>query len=121
MNDAGQAYIEPRARECLECGRPLDPSRRTQQFCPGSDCRRAWHNRRQMRGAILYDFYMAHRFQRAEATEAGLLQKINRQVSEWRIEDREKRAGRRSWRLISEALGDRPFLRAVVSNLRPGK
>lgn len=95
---------------CLECGAPTRPS---QQFCRAA-CRRDFHNRRRVRGATLYDLYMASRFDRAAANQAGLWKLMNRLASAWREEDQAKRGGRRSYLGHKAALEKMPWLSATT-------
>jgi len=97
---------------CLECGGPL-PAAGEAIFC-ASTCRAAFNNRRAKRGAELYDLYMAHRFDRAAATDAKVISLMNRLASNYRRQDQDQRAGRRSWRPLRAVLADHPSLRAVV-------
>ncbi len=78
---------------CQECNAAYETRRADQDFCtPG--CRDSWNNRRRIRGAMLYDYFMAHRVERKSGT--GYLRAMGRLVSMWRAED--ARAGRaRSW------------------------
>jgi len=105
---------------CLECGGPMDGRHARAEFC-GPPCRKAWNNRRMVRGAELYDLFMAHRFDRARATELGLLGVVNRMASYFRDDDKAARDGRRSWRRPEAVLESRPGLRATVFYLRKGK
>lgn len=103
-------------RRCLECDAPLErsPGQHVEaQFCC-TPCRKRWNNRRMERGAQLYDLFMAHRFQRGEAAEAGALRAMNRLASKWRLEDLTQRGGRRSWRRLNDVLGAMPWLNATV-------
>lgn len=105
-----------RVHACLECGAQV-PFGNGVEFCsPG--CRHAWNNRRKARGALLLDLYMAHRFDRAEATDLGVLAAMNRLAGDFRDEDREKRGGRRSWRPARTVLAERPYLRAKRGDMR---
>ncbi|BBK44160.1 hypothetical protein STVA_41800 [Allostella vacuolata] len=99
-----------RVHGCLECGRtgPLDSRA---EFCRPA-CRTAWNNRRRVRGAELYDLYMAHRFDRAEAQALGVFPAVNRLASLYREEDQARREGRRSWRQPRVVLAEQPHLRA---------
>ncbi len=98
-----------RVHACLECG--------TEHRCKGEfcsvTCRTAFNNRRKARGAEMYDLYMAHRFDRETAQALGVFQAINRLASDFRQEDKARRAGRRSWRNPREVLEERPFLKAI--------
>lgn len=98
-----------RVRDCLECG--------TDHVCKGgfcsTSCRHDFNNRRKARGAELYDLYMAHRFERDHAKQLGVFQAINRLASNFREEDKARRAGRRSWRSPRTVLEERPFLKAI--------
>ena len=71
----------------------LGPPDREADFCR-PQCRRAFNNRRAVRGAELYDLVMAHRFDRATARDLGVLALINRAASIFREEDRRERGGR---------------------------
>lgn len=106
-----------RVHACLECGAPRS---RTADFCSKS-CRSDFNNRRKARGAELYDLYMAHRFQRSVALDLGVFQAINRLASNFREEDRAERDGRRSWRKPEAVLGERPYLKSIVTRVRAGR
>jgi hypothetical protein len=71
-----------------------------------------------MRGAILYDLFMAQRFERDAATEAGVWTLLTRLASDYRAEDERERAGRRSWRTIRAVLAARPSLLAMHGRIR---
>jgi len=106
---------------CLECGGPLPvAAQKGQEFCCTA-CRKAFNNRRAVRGAELHDLFMAHRFARDEATELGVLQAMNRMASNWREEDRRHRDSRRSWRRPAAVLAERPFLKAQAVKVRVGR
>lgn len=93
---------------------------RAREFC-GDRCRQAWNNRRLQRGAELYDLYMAHRFERAEASDLGVFQAINRLASDFRAEDHDNRDGRRSWRKPRAVLAERPYLKSMKTQIRAGR
>jgi hypothetical protein len=106
-----------RPRICLECGQEFHKRGKTGttgDFCSTS-CRTAFNNRRKERGVELYDLYMAHRFDRANAQELGVFQAINRLASLYRQEDNQRRAGRRSWRRPRAVLEERPYLKAIAT------
>ena len=109
-----------RLNACLECGCHLVPSAKEREFCSPAH-RLAWNNRRLQRGAALYDLYMAHRFERADAQARGVFQAINRLASDYRAEDRERREGRRSWRRLGDVLAERPHLKSIKSHVRAGR
>ena len=98
-----------RVRACLECGGRNDTKG---EFCSTS-CRSKFNNRRKARGAEIYDLYVAHRFDRANAASLGVFQAINRLASNYRQEDQARRDGRRSWRRPQEVLQERPYLKAI--------
>lgn len=102
-----------RHRICLECGNQFECTKAA-EFC-GNDCRSTFNNRRKERGVELYDLYMAHRFDRANAQDLGVFQAINRLASMYRQEDQQRRAGRRSWRKPRTVLEERPFLKAIAT------
>lgn len=99
-------------RACKECGGPIASPDRRKQYCH-SNCRKRFNRRRERRGAILYDLYMPHRFERPEATEARILTQINRICMYWREADVMHRGGRPSWGDWKKVLEDRPYLRAI--------
>ncbi|MCW6509798.1 hypothetical protein [Lichenifustis flavocetrariae] len=102
-----------RGRDCLECGAAYQTDKQTSQFCSAA-CRRAYNNRRQTRGAELYDLFMAHRFDRSAARALRVLSMLNRLASMYREEDRRERGSRRSW-TPPEVVAERaPHLRAIV-------
>lgn len=98
-------------RECAECGQPYTAKRKASRFCC-PQCRTDYLNRRNMRGAILYDLKMAERFERDDATKAGLMAIMNRLCADWRNEDNRQRGGRKSWGDWRGWLADRPYLYA---------
>jgi predicted nucleic acid-binding Zn ribbon protein len=106
-------------RVCLECGLALEGLKPGARFC-SSKCRLSFNNRRLQRGAELYDLFMAMRYDRAAAQEAGAWSMLCRMAQQMRDEDVSQRAGRKSWQPPSRVLKDRPDLHAVVV-VRPGK
>lgn len=88
-----------RLHTCRECGSELK-SRRA-EFC-GMECRISWRNRRSSRGAELYDLFMAMRYDRAAANEAGLWKIMCRMAQAWNDED--KSAGRRTYFSPAESI-----------------
>ena len=99
-------------RACKECGGPVASPDRRKQFCH-STCRKKFNRRRERRGALLYDLYMAFRYERPEAREANVQSQMNRLCMYWREEDEQRRQGRQSWGDWRKVLADRPFLRAI--------
>ncbi len=106
-----------RVHGCAECG--ADASRAA-SFC-GDACRHAFNNRRRVRGAEIYDLFMALRFERRLGTALGLFQAICRLASDFRAEDRASRDGRKSWRHPRTVLSERPHLKAVSTQDRTGR
>jgi hypothetical protein len=84
---------------CRECGQPFTAKRAHGEnlFC-AVDCRKAWNNRRAVRGAQLYDLFMILRYQRGVAKARGVWAIVCRLAQDWREEDHRERAGRQSWR-----------------------
>ncbi len=83
-------------RPCVECGNPFSPREAKAMFCCDAH-RKTWGNRRMLRGAQLYDLFMALRYERAAATEAEVWKVMCRVAAEFREEDNTERAGRLSW------------------------
>ncbi len=90
-------------RCCNECGSEYEAQRSTSKFCT-ANCRKLFNNRRAVRGAQLYDLVMAHRFERDRAQKAGVLKLMWRMCSMFWEEDKEQRAGRRSWDDLRDVL-----------------
>lgn len=80
---------------CWECGAPL----RLKQ--PGHFCctahRRNFNNRRQVRGAELYDLFMELRFNRSDARAKGVWSLLCARAGAYRDADKAYRDGRPSW------------------------
>lgn len=106
-----------RVHACLECGAGTTAKG---DFCSVA-CRTGFNNRRKARGAEMYDLYMAHRFDRDNAQALGVFQAINRLASDFRQEDKARRAGRRSWRNPRDVLAERPYLKAIHTRIRAGR
>lgn len=70
-------------RKCAECGGALEGRKAVAAFCSGS-CRKAWNNRRAMRGAQMYDLFMAIRYDRKAAKEQGLWSLLCRMAQDWK-------------------------------------
>lgn len=104
---------------CLECGAEFEraPNR---EFCSAKH-RKDWNNRRMQRGTALYDLYIAHRFDRANAQALHAMTAMNRMTAQFRAEDRAQRAGRQSWRSPRAVIEERPYLRAVTTRIRMGR
>lgn len=107
------APTAPATRQCQECGQPYTASRKAARFC-GSACNAKFQNRRSQRGAMLYDLYMAHRFERPAAQRRGVLKVMNRLASNWRNEDHVKIDGRKSWGDWQEFLSTRLDLSLAI-------
>ena len=106
----GVANRPPGSRiiECLECGgEGLQLGVERREFCC-NPCRMAWHKRRRDRGAEIYDLFMACRFERGKAKLHALWTLMSSLASAYRDADNHKRAGRRSWRRIDDAVGSIP-------------
>lgn len=113
-HDSGAGSVADKGRgqhSCLECGAHYAPQSARADFC-GTPCRRAWNNRRMVRGAELYDLFMATRFNRELVGPMKLWRLLNRIAAIFRDEDNAERAGRASWRPPQEIIERRPYLRA---------
>lgn len=89
---------------CLECDAPITASTRGQpkRFCSPS-CRQTFNNRRANRGAVLYDLFMANRFDRDRAYPAKVMSFMCRIAEEWNRED-----ARRTWGDFADHMTARP-------------
>jgi hypothetical protein len=124
---------------CRECGQPFElrhvhgpakwPSNQPgkgrvycAEFCSKA-CNKAFNNRRMLRGAELYDVFMAMRFSRAEAETEGAWNLMCRMASAYKAQDDAQRDGRRSWQPVREIKDRRPEHVATVveRRLRAGR
>jgi hypothetical protein len=82
---------------CQECGiRIMKNSKRERKFC-SKECRFTFNTRRRVRGAELYDLFMATRFDRDDAKSKKLWGVMCSLASAYRDSDKLLRAGRKSW------------------------
>lgn len=70
------------------------PGTQAAKFC-SNPCKGAWHNRRKLRGADLYDLFMNQRYNRTEAEDAEVWKEMCRLAEGWNDED--KRDGRTTY------------------------
>ena len=105
---------------CRECGETFDGSKAA-VFCPGTSCRRDWNNRRQQRGAQLYDVFMTMRGGRQLTADLKDKQGVNlwtvacQLAADWKAEDDKLRGGRRSYQFIPDMIraGKFAYLAAI--------
>lgn len=81
---------------CQECGTAYTARKADQRFCSTACCK-VFNNRRMRRGALLYDLFMALRYERKAAYAMGVWKAACRLAEGWRDEDIAERAGRFSW------------------------
>jgi hypothetical protein len=98
---------------CRECGATVFAARSTREFCDAA-CRRAFHNRKAIRGAVAYDFLMAWRVNREAFEAAGGRTLLTRLVAAFRAEDERDRGGRQSWDDLAKAKQRHPEFFATV-------
>ncbi|MGD0024504.1 MAG: transcriptional regulator [Xanthobacteraceae bacterium] len=84
-----------RTGHCRECGASYEAGRATREFC-GMACRRAFSNRRMLRGADMYDLLMQLRFDRERAKRSGAWSLLCRMAAAFKAEDDRERAGHAS-------------------------
>jgi hypothetical protein len=88
---------------CAECGVEFARKRITAEYC-STECRKAFNNRRAVRGAALYDLFCAMRRERSEAKELGIWSEMCRLELRWNEEDAAEREGRKSYVPPKQAL-----------------
>jgi hypothetical protein len=101
------------AGACIECGNAYTALTREAEFC-GKACRQAFNNRRMTRGAFMYDLIMAMRFDRPLAKQFKVWVMLCRMAADFRKEDVEARAGRKSWRHPKIVLSRHTHLHSVT-------
>jgi len=97
------ATTEQAPAECRNCGKSLENNKPYAVFCC-QDCRKGWNNRRQLRGAELYDLMMVMRYDRGFAKEIGAFQIMCAMAAAFRQDDKAERDGRRSYLVGDELL-----------------
>ncbi len=103
-----------RSHSCLECGEGFDlDARFNAEFC-GDSCRKAFNNRRATRGAVIYDLFMALRYERKLASKLKVWKLLCRLAMDFRKEDHEQRDSRKSWQDARKVLRERPYLHGVL-------
>ena len=96
MTSATSVAKRPSTRSCGECGGSMEGRDKAAAFCD-KRCRDNHKNRRCRRGVLLYDLFMALRFERKLASKLKVWSAMCRLAGTWREEDNHERAGRRSW------------------------
>lgn len=99
-------------RHCLECAASLAEKDYRAEFC-GTVCRKAWNNRRMVRGAELYDLFYSLRYDRDKAKTLGLWSAMCKLAQKWRDEDRVSERTR-TCRRPEDVLMSKPTLRATT-------
>lgn len=97
--------------DCRECGSALTGTHKRKTFC-STECRRAFNNRRQQRGAQMYDFFMDLRYNRDEAKRDKIWGVMCRVAETYRDEDIARRGGRESWMDPRVTIEAHPHLKA---------
>jgi hypothetical protein len=102
-------------RLCRECGTPLDgDATKRKQYC-GNACRKTFNNRRAERGALMYDLFMAVRYDRSRAADLQLWSKLCRYAEDCREKDVAERNGRASYLPAREVLDRNPSLSTRIA------
>lgn len=101
---------------CRECGIAFEPKQTGQFFCR-PEHRKAWNNRRAIRGAEMYDVYMAMAYERSKRTDLDLFTTLNRMARAYRDADKALRDGRKSWN-VEETLARLPIAYSTEGDKR---
>lgn len=97
------ASMPKRDFQCLECGEGFSSVSAHAEFCC-AEHRKAWNNRRMIRGAELYDLWMIVRYERGLARVKAVMNLMSSLARAYRDADRTLRGGRRSWRRAQDAI-----------------
>lgn len=111
---------DTRRFDCLECGVGCASTAANAEFCTTA-CRKAWNNRRAMRGAEIYDLLMVLRFDRGRAVHLRVWTLMCRMASLFRQDDWSERDGRRSWLPAEQVIERKPYLHAMVVHRGRGR
>lgn len=103
-----QATTPPK-RLCPNCGACYAPKTARAKFC-SPDCNSAWQNRRNTRGAILYDLWMINRHERGIAKTLKVLHVMTRLAMYWYAQDR----GRKTWNPARQVIEQNAWAEATV-------
>lgn len=107
-------------KTCRECGAQYIPQRTTREFCCTA-CRRAFSNRRMLRGSHFYDLIMAIRFDRAAAAQEGAWSLLCRQAAAFKAEDDRERGGRKSWDDVAAVRARNAQLQSTLVGINVGR
>lgn len=90
--------MSKRETHCRECGKALTPEQMKKGafFC-SPEHRKAFNNRRMVRGAELYDIWMANNYERDLRSTHNLLSTMSNLGRAYRDADKAFRDGRKSW------------------------
>ena len=91
--------------KCKECGSDFRPKQYNAEFCC-SGHRNAFNNRRQLRGATLYDLEMIQRNEPELFAKHNLATIRSNLLQHWKSEDATEREGRKSWKSAFNVLSD---------------
>lgn len=100
-------------RVCAECGQSFRAHRDHAEFCT-VECRKAFNNRRALRGAELYDLFMCLRYERGIARALKVWNLLCRMAQGFREDDQREREGRNSWRPARQVLDRHTYLHSTV-------
>ena len=81
-------------KHCHECGTQYETVKQDARFC-GTKCRKSYNNRRAVRGAELYDLFMASRYDREWADQHKIRSKMAAMACLWNQQDHQR--GFKSW------------------------
>lgn len=96
---------------CRECGIDYTASTARKKFC-SVKCEKTFNNRRATRGALLYDLFMASRYERDRAESENLRSVMARLAMRFREED----GDRKSWLTIAQTLEKISVVDRAVGN-----
>ena len=105
---------------CRECGTAYTALSARKKFC-SVKCEKTFNNRRMTRGAMFYDLFMASRYQRDVADEAGLRSVMARMAMRFREEDERERESRRSWLPVADTMEKITVVDRAVGNSIEGQ
>ena len=97
--DAFRGAFDLAKQTCLNCGIEFDkkPGKGRHAVFHATSCRKAWNNRRAVRGAELYDIWMLHRYDREAGKEANTLTIMANLARAYHDADEALREGRASY------------------------
>lgn len=98
---------------CVNCGASYVAKKAGSKFCK-PECNSVWQNRRNLRGAILYDLWMCNRHERGLAKTLKVLHVMTRLAMYWYAQDH----GKKTWNDARQTVEQVAWANATAYDVR---